>query len=101
MDKIVYLFLGDTGVGKSEFCRVFSKHLGHVGPTPFTSSAGIASCTQDAVSLIVGSNKITDTPGLMDTKGRKKDIDNVTRIVAKVRNTFSECANRTRPVISH
>jgi predicted GTPase len=75
--------LGQTGTGKSAFCRYLAHHLGHVGPTPFQVGDGPESHTHQPVSLIIGNIEIIDTPGLMDTKGTEQDVRNMVTIVQK------------------
>ena len=76
--------LGQTGAGKSTVAQAFVEHLGHRG-VEFEASNRIEAHTQMPKSITVGGIKITDTPGLMDTEGREKDIKNMELIVTTVR----------------
>ena len=64
--------------------QAFAEHIGHRG-TEFEASNRIEAHTQMPKSITVGGIKITDTPGLMDTEGREKDIKNMEMIVMTVR----------------
>jgi hypothetical protein len=77
------LMLGQTGAGKSTVAQAFVEHLGHRGIV-FEASDGIDAHTQAPKSVVVGGIKTTDTPGLMDTEGRGKDILNMELIVNTV-----------------
>ena len=76
------MVLGQTGTGKSTFSEALARHLGYSESTPaFLASDAIHAHTQAPSSVIVKDFKITDTPGLMDTAGREKDVRNVRRPV--------------------
>jgi predicted GTPase len=78
------MLLGQTGAGKSTVGQAFIEHFGHRGRV-FEASDGIDAHTQAPKSITVAGIKITDTPGLMDTMGRAKDIVNMELIVKTVR----------------
>ena len=81
------ILLGQTGAGKSTVGQKFIERLGHRGVV-FEASDSIEAHTQKPKSVIVGGIKVTDTPGLMDTEGREKDIKNVELIVNTVRSVL-------------
>lgn len=78
------LLLGQTGAGKSTVGQALAEHLGHRGVV-FEASDSLEAHTQAPKSVVVGGIKLTDTPGLMDDKGREKDIKNMELIVNTVR----------------
>jgi DNA polymerase III delta prime subunit len=79
------MILGQTGTGKSTLADAIARHLGYSGKEPaFQSSDAIHAHTQAPASVVVKDVKITDTPGLMDTAGREKDIRNMEMIVNAV-----------------
>jgi predicted GTPase len=82
------LLLGQTGAGKSTVAQALAAHLGHVGIV-FEASDKIEAHTQKPKSVTVGGIKVTDSPGLMDTEGRGKDIKNMELIVTTVRGGMS------------
>lgn len=74
--------IGQTGSGKSRFCKAFAEHHGGKGES-FVDSDSCESHTYQPVSVKVGNFTITDTPGLMDSKGVEYDEKNIVKIVNK------------------
>lgn len=79
------LLLGQTGAGKSTVAQALATHLGHVGIV-FEASDKIEAHTQKPKSVTVGGIKVTDSPGLMDTEGRGKDMKNMELIVTTAKS---------------
>lgn len=79
--------IGRTGDGKSTFCNLILKELfsrparGGL-PETFSESNAAKSHTHDPKACLIGNDfMVIDFPGLMDSAGEDKDIENLKKIV--------------------
>lgn len=89
--------VGRTGDGKSTFCNLFLRHFIHRGDSvvmeenpvlihsPFPESEDAGSQTATPLTKTVGHIRITDTPGLVDTRGYQQDDRNIDIIVNHIK----------------
>jgi hypothetical protein len=70
LQSIVIVFVGQTGLGKSETCKQFYRLLSGLDDSPFEPSAGIQSHTQQCFYSKPHQHIVlVDTPGLLDSGG--------------------------------
>lgn len=77
--------VGRTGDGKSTFCNLFMRHFDSTVYNLFPESDDASSQTGLPLSKMAGDIRITDTPGLVDTRGFAQDDQNINTIVAHIK----------------
>eukprot|EP01013_Petalomonas_cantuscygni_P043365 TRINITY_DN8127_c0_g1_i1.p1 TRINITY_DN8127_c0_g1~~TRINITY_DN8127_c0_g1_i1.p1 ORF type:complete len:528 (-),score=79.35 TRINITY_DN8127_c0_g1_i1:458-2041(-) len=84
--SITIACVGRTGEGKSTLAKNLARRVSASGDC-FEESAGASSHTHEVRSVTApdGSVTIIDTPGLLDSKGRETDRENMGRIVKHLR----------------
>lgn len=77
--------VGRTGDGKSALCNLLLRYFDSSAANVFPESDDAKSQTGVPLTKVAGNIRITDTPGLVDTRGYLQDDQNIDTIVAHVK----------------